>query len=72
MIDHVAFESKKEGYGARMIQKNVKKMIENPIAELILSGEIKQGDRFGLVLEQNEKNIAVMCKKIAKVDLKTY
>ena len=72
VIDHVAFESKKEGYGARMIQKNVKKMIENPIAELILSGEIKQGDRFGLVLEQNEKNIAVMCKKIAKVDLKTY
>lgn len=72
VIEHVAFESKKEGHGARMIQKNVKKMIENPIAELVLSGEMKQGDRFSLVLEQNEKNIAVMCKKITKVDLKTH
>lgn len=72
VIDQVAFQSKKEGYGARMIQKNVKGMIENPIAGLILSGEIAQGDRCGLFLEQNEKGISVMCKKIAKVDPKAH
>jgi ATP-dependent Clp protease ATP-binding subunit ClpC len=46
-------------FGARPLNRALKKMVENPIAEMILAGKIKKGDTIKVGVAKNEINISV-------------
>ncbi|MDR3558779.1 MAG: hypothetical protein P4L58_00045, partial [Candidatus Pacebacteria bacterium] len=39
----IAQESAEDNQGARLVRKNVREMLENPIAEMIVYGKVKEG-----------------------------
>lgn len=47
-IKKIAKMSLSPAYGARMIRKNMQDLIEDPIAEKIINGDIKAGDRISV------------------------
>lgn len=46
-------------FGARPLNRALKKMVENPIAEMILTGKIKKGDTIKVGVVKNEISISV-------------
>ncbi|MFH1366945.1 MAG: ATP-dependent Clp protease ATP-binding subunit [Patescibacteria group bacterium] len=44
--------------GARAVRKLIQELIENPLAEKILTGEIKEGDRLDILLEKDNIKLA--------------
>jgi len=45
-IKKIAKTSLNPAYGARLVRKNIQNLIEDPIAEKIINGEIKEGDKI--------------------------
>lgn len=45
-IKKIAKMSLNSSYGARLIRKNMQSLVEDPIAEKIINGEIKEGDKI--------------------------
>lgn len=45
-IKKIAKMSLNPSYGARLIRKNMQSLVEDPIAEKIINGEIKEGDKI--------------------------
>lgn len=52
-IKKIAEISMNPAYGARMLRKNLQNLVEDPIAEKIIMGEIKKGDKISV--EKNKK-----------------
>jgi ATP-dependent Clp protease ATP-binding subunit ClpC len=46
VIDYIAKEGFDENFGARPLRRTVEKMLEEPLSEKILSGELKSGDKI--------------------------
>ncbi len=45
-IKKIAKMSQDSSYGARLVRKNMRNLIEDPVAEKIINGEIKAGDKI--------------------------
>ena len=56
VIKIIAEKSFDKQYGARPIRRTITTLIENPLSEKILSGEIKKGDRVYVFYENDEIN----------------
>jgi ATP-dependent Clp protease ATP-binding subunit ClpC len=52
-IKKIAEASLNPAYGARLVRKNMQSLAEDPIAEKIINGEIKKGDK--LLVEKSKK-----------------
>lgn len=53
VVKKIAELSLNPSFGARLVRKNVQELIEDPIAEKIINGEIKRGDK--VLVDKNEK-----------------
>jgi ATP-dependent Clp protease ATP-binding subunit ClpC len=54
-IKKIAKMSLNPAYGARMVRKNIQNLIEDPIAEKIINGEIKEGDKIVIDIVKDGK-----------------
>ncbi len=54
IIRLIAEKSFDKQYGARPIRRTITAIIENPLSEKILAGEVKKGDRVSVFCENNE------------------
>jgi len=52
-VKKIAEASLNPAYGARLVRKNMQSLAEDPIAEKIINGEIKKGDR--ILIEKSKK-----------------
>ncbi len=57
---HVSKESYDKHYGARPLRRAITGMIENPLSEKILAGEIKKGDDVSVFCENGEIKFKVL------------
>ena len=56
--DYLANEGYSEAYGARPLRRLIQKKIEDGLAEEILMGAYKPGDKMQLVMDEDKKSIA--------------
>jgi ATP-dependent Clp protease ATP-binding subunit ClpC len=63
-VKHLADKSYDPAQGARLVRRNIQEMIEDPLAELIISGELNEGAVIK-IMAKNEK------LEIKQVDLAT-
>ena len=56
--DYLANEGYSEAYGARPLRRLIQKKIEDGLAEEILMGAYKPGDKMLLVMDEDKKSIA--------------
>lgn len=61
-IKKISEASLNPAYGARLVRKNMQSLVEDPIAEKIINGEIKKGDR--ILIEKNKEG-EIMIKIVA-------
>ena len=47
-------------YGARPIKREIQTRIENPLSEMLLRGEIKEGAKITIGLQANEIHIQLV------------
>lgn len=52
-VKEIAKKSLNPAFGARLIRKNVQELVEDPVAEKIIGGEITQNDK--ILIEKNKK-----------------
>ena len=57
---HVSKKSYDKHYGARPLRRAITGLIENPLSEKILSGEIKKGDDVSVFCENGEIKFKVL------------
>ncbi len=55
-------------YGARPLKRVIQKYVQNPLAEMILSGAIRDGDSVNLSVEKNVLTIAGKPTAVAEAD----
>ena len=56
---HVASKGFSPKYGARPLKREIQTMIENPLSEMILRGELKEGDHLTVGLSGDEVRMTV-------------
>ncbi len=57
----IASQGFERAFGARPLKRAIQRLVEDPIADLLLSGEIKSGDR--LTLRTKDQGIHVHCER---------
>ena len=62
-ISHIAKKSYSKQYGARPIRRTITSLLENPLSEKILEGEISSGDSVLVSLEKEDLKFKIMAKK---------
>lgn len=62
-IKHIAKNSYSKIYGARPIRRAITSLLENPLSEKIIDGEISSGDSVIATLENEEVKFKVLAKK---------
>ena len=63
LVKHIAKKSYSKQYGARPIRRYITGLLENPLSEKILSGEISAGDKVNAVFENNTVEFKVLSAK---------
>jgi len=58
-LEFIAGKGFDEVYGARPLRRAIQTMVEDEIAEKVLDGEIKKGDKFELKLNNDSKAISI-------------
>ncbi|RYZ30905.1 MAG: ATP-dependent Clp protease ATP-binding subunit, partial [Sphingobacteriales bacterium] len=54
-------------YGARPLSRAIQKFLEDPVAEEILKGDLKEGDVIMADYEENGENLTITVKKHEQV-----
>ncbi|MBQ7353753.1 MAG: ATP-dependent Clp protease ATP-binding subunit [Clostridia bacterium] len=63
VIKHIAKKSYSKQYGARPIRRSITSLLENPLSEKILSGEISSGDEVSISFENDAIKFNVLTRK---------
>ena len=67
-IEFLAKEGYDEAYGARPLTRTIQHYVEDPIADEILSGNVKEGDVIKITFDKNKNEIIVKSDKTAKIE----
>lgn len=67
-IEFLAKEGYDEQYGARPLARTIQRYVEDPIADEILSGNVKDGDVIKIVFDKTKNEIVVKSDKTVKVE----
>jgi ATP-dependent Clp protease ATP-binding subunit ClpC len=58
-IEYVAKNGYDEAYGARPLNRAIQRYIEDPIADEILSGNIKEGETINITLDKQKNELII-------------
>jgi ATP-dependent Clp protease ATP-binding subunit ClpC len=58
-IEYVAKNGYDEAYGARPLNRAIQRYIEDPIADEILSGNIKEGETINIILDKQKNELII-------------
>jgi len=67
-IEFLAKEGYDEEYGARPLARTIQRYVEDPVADEILSGNVKDGDVIKIIFDKTKNEIVVKSDKTAKVE----
>ena len=67
-IEFLAKEGYDEQYGARPLARTIQRYVEDPVADEILSGNVKDGDTIKIGFDKNKNEIIIKSDKTAKVE----
>ena len=67
-VEFLAKEGYDEAYGARPLARAIQHFVEDPVADEILSGNLKDGDVIKINLDKSTNQIVVKSDKTAKVE----
>jgi ATP-dependent Clp protease ATP-binding subunit ClpC len=67
-IEFLAKEGYHEEYGARPLARTIQRYVEDPIADEILSGNVKDGDTIKITFDKTKNEIVVKSDKTTKVE----
>jgi ATP-dependent Clp protease ATP-binding subunit ClpC len=67
-IEFLAKEGYDEAYGARPLTRTIQHYVEDPIADEILSGNVKEGDVIKITFDKTKNEIVVKSDKTAKIE----
>jgi len=67
-IEFLAKEGYDEAYGARPLARTIQRYVEDPIADEILSGNVKDGDVIKITLDKVKNEIIVKSDKSNKIE----
>ena len=67
-IEFLAKEGYDEAYGARPLTRVIQHYVEDPIADEILSGNVKDGDTIKITLDKTKNEIILKSDKTVKIE----
>jgi ATP-dependent Clp protease ATP-binding subunit ClpC len=67
-IEYLAKEGYDEAYGARPLARTIQRYIEDPVADEILSGNVKDGDTIKITLDKTTNQIVLKSDKTVKIE----
>ena len=67
-IEFLAKEGYDEAYGARPLARTIQHFIEDPVADEILSGNVKEGDTIKIILDKTSNQIVLKSDKTVKIE----
>ena len=67
-IEYLAKEGYDEAYGARPLARTIQRFIEDPVADEILSGNVKDGDTIKITLDKTTNQIVLKSDKTVKIE----
>ena len=67
-IEFLAKEGYDEAYGARPLTRVIQHYVEDPIADEILSGNVKDGDTIKITLDKSKNEIILKSDKTVKIE----
>jgi ATP-dependent Clp protease ATP-binding subunit ClpC len=67
-IEFLAKEGYDEAYGARPLTRTIQHYVEDPIADEILSGNVKDGDVIKITFDKNKNEIVLKSDKTVKIE----